>query len=100
MQISWQAIEERIRSDFPDVDSISPDELAAWLADESRTDPLIIDARAEEEFAVSHLKNAQHATTVDKVVEIAGERSCVVYCSVGIRSVSYTHLTLPTIYSV
>ena len=34
----------------------------------------------------------RHATTVDKVVEIAGERSCVVYCSVGIRSAKLVRL--------
>ena len=86
MQISWQAIEQKIQSDFPNVKSITADELAAWLDDESRTDPIIIDARSKGEYEVSHLKDAVHAEAAKDASKVVGDRPCVVYCSVGYRS--------------
>src|SRR5437868_2704725 len=55
---SWDLLRETIPRIFPSVRQLSTGELAAWLADENREKPLLIDARNQAEFAISHLQNA------------------------------------------
>ena len=86
MRVSWSAIEQKIQSDFPNIKSISVDDLSAWIDDPSRANPIIIDARSKTEFDISHLKDAVHAESVQEAIKIIGDNSCVVYCSVGYRS--------------
>ncbi len=64
--------------------------LAEWLKDGARPQPLLVDVRTEDEFAVSHLSGARRLDpsaaslppgwTASKAVPI------VFYCSVGYRS--------------
>ena len=64
-------------------------QFADWLSDPSRLPyPLILDARPEEEFAVSHLRGAQCFVSVEAVKASMPARTqpIVVYCSVGYRS--------------
>lgn len=90
MEVSWEAIEQRIISKFSDVKSVSTAELAVLLEDSENTNPLIIDARAKKEFDVSHLRGAVHAATTRSALQAISSSNhsgpCVVYCSVGIRS--------------
>lgn len=50
----------------------------------------VLDTREEEEFNVSHLKNARHVGyfwfDMRKIYDIPSNATIVVYCSVGIRS--------------
>lgn len=50
----------------------------------------ILDTREEDEFMVSHIKNARHVGSfwfdMRKVYDISKNSTVVVYCSVGIRS--------------
>lgn len=50
----------------------------------------ILDTREEEEFMVSHIKNARHVGNfwfdMRKVYDIPKNSTLIVYCSVGIRS--------------
>src|SRR3989339_365509 len=50
----------------------------------------ILDTREEDEFMVSHIKNARHVGNfwfdMRKVYDIPKNSTIVVYCSVGIRS--------------
>jgi len=50
----------------------------------------ILDTREEDEFMVSHIKNARHVGNfwfdMRKVYDISKNSTVVVYCSVGIRS--------------
>jgi rhodanese-related sulfurtransferase len=84
------AIRQTIREDYPSVRQITTQELADWLADTSRLPPLLLDVRTEDEYRVSHLKNAQHMTQqmpISSVTdELAAGQAVVVYCSVGVRS--------------
>lgn len=83
------SLEARIRTEFPGVPQLSTAELAAWLAEPSRPQPWLIDARSREEYEVSHLRGAIPAETVDEVEAATGgdrERPLVLYCSVGYRS--------------
>ena len=81
----WSTINEKIRRDFPGIPQISTETLA--IAIERRSPTLTIDCRTPEEFAVSHIPGAVHATTVDEVKAFAApDAEIVVYCSVGYRS--------------
>jgi rhodanese-related sulfurtransferase len=76
-----------LRKKFPDVRTISTAELAGL---DVSARPLLLDAREENEFAVSHLPGARRAekdfATQLKRLGVSKERPIVVYCSVGYRS--------------
>ncbi|MEM8547155.1 MAG: rhodanese-like domain-containing protein [Pseudomonadota bacterium] len=72
-----------VRSDFPDVRHLSPDETDELIA------PVFIDVRKSREYAVSRLPGAVHApdeATLLAAAKAAGDRPIVVYCSLGVRS--------------
>ena len=78
-----------VRDRFADVVHLPPRELAAWLADGTRPAPLLLDARSEEEIAVSHLAGARRldplADADDLRAAAARGRPIVAYCSAGYR---------------
>ncbi|MBD2022259.1 rhodanese-like domain-containing protein [Leptolyngbya sp. FACHB-36] len=85
----WFALKRLIRLQFPDVRQISTAELADWLDQPERPQPIVLDARTADEYAVSHLPNAQRVDP--NAVDFAALSNCanmpiVVYCSVGYRS--------------
>lgn len=86
----WPQIKQSIRDEFADVNRLSTQQLTEWQNDPDRTDPLLLDAREQDEFEVSHLKGAHLATDVSQALRILNERPrdtpIVVYCSVGYRS--------------
>jgi rhodanese-related sulfurtransferase len=86
----FKAILNSIRKDFPDVQQLTTHELAEWLNNSQRAQPLIIDARDDKEFAVSHLRDAVHVHDEDSLKsvlqEIDRDQAIVIYCSVGYRS--------------
>ena len=88
--LSWRLIKLLIRLQFPQVQQLSTENLAAWLADEGKSKPLLLDARTREEYEVSHLKNARLAPdNLQNLInheEINLTTPIVVYCSVGYRS--------------
>lgn len=94
--LTWQIVGALIQRECPEVASLSTERLAAWLDDETRQHPLLLDARTPEEYAVSHLPHAVRVapeaapeTLADEVAALRAsdrDRSVVVYCSVGIRS--------------
>lgn len=79
-----------VRERFPEVQQLQPAELAAWLADTNRVQPVLLDVRTKAEFAVSHLPGARQvepkAVAADLVATLPTNRPVVVYCSVGYRS--------------
>ncbi len=91
-RVGWNEIREDIGKSFPDVPQLSAADLAAWLADEDRPAPLLLDVRDAKEFAVSRLPGAILAPDLDRVLglladeDFARDRPVVVYCSVGWRS--------------
>ena len=92
--LSWRAVGALIERDFPAVEAVTTDGLAAWLADSSRVPPLLLDVREAEEYAVSHLPGALRvdpdastdALAAALPADFDGSRPVVVYCSVGYRS--------------
>ena len=89
--MSWSLTLKTIRARFPTVSQISPDTLQSWL-DKSpqRENLLLFDAREPEEYAVSHLPDAQPAPSKDEALKalqgVPEDQRIVLYCSVGYRS--------------
>ncbi len=86
---TWPETLSWVRSEFPNVEQISTDELARRLDASEDEQPLLIDTRTPEEYRVSHLKGAFQAQSVPEVESlVAGDRETpvVLYCSVGYRS--------------
>jgi rhodanese-related sulfurtransferase len=79
-----------VRARFPDVSHLSPSSLDAWLHGARRPAPQIVDARSEEEFAVSHLPGARRmdpeSTASSALAVLDPERPAVIYCSAGHRA--------------
>jgi rhodanese-related sulfurtransferase len=79
-----------IRFQFPTVEEINCEELAQLLSDSAKPQPLVLDARSQTEYAVSHIETAVHidAFTPDLAAlsTDSKDRVIVVYCSVGYRS--------------
>ena len=88
--LTWRAVNEMIETNFPNVPSITTDSLATRLANSSASQPLLLDARSSEEFAVSHLPGAHRvdpeASTFPSLDSLDRDTPIVVYCSVGYRS--------------
>lgn len=82
--------EQEIRDKFPGVKQLATADLAAWLADSKRAQPVLLDVRAPEEWQVSHLAGAKNTPPGTKPEEalagVAKDAPVVVYCSVGYRS--------------
>ena len=87
--LAWSAVKKTIRVRFPKVTQLSTQKLAEWLT-HSDAKPLLLDARTEEEFAVSHLQGAKLAASEEEALKAIGtldkDSPIVVYCSVGYRS--------------
>ena len=75
---------------FPNVKSVKISQLRQWLNEQSTSIPIVLDARSQEEYAVSHLKSAQlievNNSDIAVLPEVPLNTSIVVYCSVGYRS--------------
>ena len=75
---------------FPQVRWITTAELAQWLSNPVRLQPLLLDARTKTEYAVSHLATAQQidpiAPDFAALGQIDQDTPLVVYCSIGYRS--------------
>lgn len=78
-----------VRDRFPDVSHLSPASLDDWLHDADQTAPQLVDARSEEEFAVSHLPGARRidseATASAALAVLDPKLPVVVYCAAGYR---------------
>jgi rhodanese-related sulfurtransferase len=82
----------RIAKQFATVRAISAEALEAelQLADVGGTRPLLIDVRAASEFAVSRIRGARRAETLEQALALLEgqprDRRVVAYCSIGYRS--------------
>lgn len=79
-----------IRLKFPHIRQISTKDFAQWLLNSPKTQPLVIDARSQAEYEVSHLQAAIHidpiAPDLQALAQVSKETPIVVYCSIGYRS--------------
>lgn len=83
-------LQNLIARKFPDVKWITTRQLAQWLADSNKPQPIVLDARNQAEYAVSHLNNAiqidPHYPNLEAIAPVAADTPIVVYCSIGYRS--------------
>jgi rhodanese-related sulfurtransferase len=88
--IALTSIKQLIRRQFPDVHSLSTEDLAMWLNRTEKKKPLLLDARTPREYAVSHLPDARLAppdlSTLETWEDVTETTLIVIYCSVGYRS--------------
>jgi len=106
----FNLLKRLIRLKFPSVQAVTTVELAEWLENDPISDLIILDARSEAEYAVSHVQGAKHlkaisfdaillqsrfaiahlgvrsAITPQQQGAIAHVPKIVVYCSIGYRS--------------
>lgn len=94
--LAFRIIKYLISRKFPSVKWLTTKELARWLEDPVKPQPLVLDARNEVEYAISHL---QASSRIDpghpNLAELAGvpkDKPIVVYCSVGYRSARIAEL--------
>lgn len=87
-RVAWEGLQATLEARHPDVPWVTADALSQWLTD--TPPPLLLDARAEAEFRVSHLEGAVRVDPerpdVARLPRPARGRRVVVYCSVGWRS--------------
>lgn len=88
--IALTLIKRFIRQRFPDVHSLSTEDLAMWLNRPEKIQPLLLDARTPREYAVSHLPGARSApsdlSTLTTWEDVTDTTPIVTYCSIGYRS--------------
>ncbi|MEH1803873.1 MAG: rhodanese-like domain-containing protein [Nostoc sp.] len=79
-----------IRFQFPTVEEINCNQLAELLSDSAKLHPLVLDARSQAEYAVSHIETAVRIDPLTEdlaaVATVSKDRTIVVYCAVGYRS--------------
>lgn len=79
-----------MRVAFPSVRQLPAAQFAAWLADSSHPQPLLLDVREPEEFAVSHLRGARRvdfgAQANAVLAGVPPAQPIVCYCAAGFRS--------------
>ena len=86
----WFVLKNAIRAKYPSVPRITTEQLAQWLNDKQRPQPVLLDIRTEAEWNVSHIPGARRVDP-DASGEVAGrgiakDAPIVTYCSVGYRS--------------
>jgi rhodanese-related sulfurtransferase len=87
--LAFEVLQRRTSRKFPEVRWLRTGELARWREDSSRTQPVVLDARTQAEFDISHL---QGAVRIDpyrpSLRDLAGfpkDTPIVVYSSAGYR---------------
>ncbi|BDI15654.1 sulfurtransferase [Nostoc cf. commune SO-36] len=88
--LTFNLLKLLLRFLFPTVEEITSQELANLLLDSEKPRPLLLDARSQTEYAVSHIETAVHIDPLTpdlaSLSAISKDRKIVVYCAVGYRS--------------
>jgi rhodanese-related sulfurtransferase len=87
--IAYEVLQRRTARRFPAVSWIRTGELASWQEDSLRMQPVLLDARTQAEFEVSHLKGAvqidPYKPTLRSLAGFLRDTPIVVYSSAGYR---------------
>ena len=74
---------------FRDVEWVVTKDLARWREDSSRVQPVLLDARTEAEYEVSHLQGARridpYRPSLVGIMRVPKDTPVVVYSSAGYR---------------
>ncbi|HSG75141.1 MAG TPA: rhodanese-like domain-containing protein [Burkholderiales bacterium] len=74
--------------------NLTPAELAAWLTDPARPDPLLLDVREPWEFQTCHIAGARHVPINElpaRLNELDPDAEMVAICHHGVRSLHVVH---------
>lgn len=81
-------LRQAVRAKFSDTRQVSPAELVGWLADPNRPPPLLVDARPDEQFALSHIDGAVQLDPTDPDISqlrvVSRETPVVIYDGPGV----------------
>jgi len=86
----WAEYKEKIRDKYPEVRQLEIEEFVSSFMEES----ILVDVRAPEEYAVSHLAGAINIfepKALSQFMKSVGDRDVVLYCSIGYRSSRFAH---------
>lgn len=90
--LAWYVVKRAIRLRFPASRHISASELESWLKGKEPVKPLLLDVRAPEETALSHLATAHFTYSKKQTLRLLSSLKknspIVVYCSIGHRAAS------------
>jgi rhodanese-related sulfurtransferase len=93
--VAFEIIRRLTAHKFPDVQWITNADLARWREDSGRTQPLLVDARTDAEYQVSHLRDAVRIDAGRPSLRPLRGRAkndpIVVYGSVGYRGARLAH---------
>ncbi|MBT3879054.1 MAG: rhodanese-like domain-containing protein [Candidatus Scalindua sp.] len=90
-ELTWPEVMRDIRNKYPDIKQLRTEELHSWLSNPQKKSVFLIDARAKEEFQISHIPEANNIPYRNKdplkyLTNIKPDNPIVIYCSVGYRS--------------
>ncbi len=83
---TWEEVNRTIDRKYLTVKNINTESLKTFLNQGKQ--PVLIDVREKDEFAVSHLPTAINITEINEV-PYPTDVPIVVYCSVGVRSANF-----------
>ncbi len=87
--LAFKIIKYLINRKYPTVAPLTTNELAQWLNAQSKPQPILLDARTEAEYELSHIQQAERIDPYHPNLEaltLSKDMPIVVYCSVGYRS--------------
>ncbi len=81
-------LRQAVRAKFTDARHVSPAELVRWLADPNRPPPLLVDARPDEQFSLSHIDGAVQLDPTEPDISplrvVSRETPIVIYDGPGV----------------
>jgi rhodanese-related sulfurtransferase len=87
--LAFELLQRGTSYKFPQVDWIVTRDLAHWMEDGARPKPVLLDARSQTEFDVSHLRGARridpYRPSLNAVAGFPRDTPVVVYSSAGYR---------------
>ena len=87
--LAFEAVRRMTVRKFPDVRSIDAADLARWREDPGRAQPVVLDARTQAEYDLSHLKDAVRIDPYRPLLRplrgMPKDTALVLYSSVGYR---------------
>ena len=93
--IAFAIVKRQTAKKFPEVTWVDGATLARWRSDSTRPPPVVLDARTETEFSVSHLADAARIDPYRPLLRplkgLPLSEPIVVYASVGYRSARVAH---------
>jgi rhodanese-related sulfurtransferase len=87
--VAFEILQRRTAARFPDIKWISTEDLGRWQSDSGQPQPVLLDARTDPEYAISHLPNAIPIDPYKPSLRALGPApksgAIVVYSSAGYR---------------